>query len=146
MLIYMDVCCLNRPFDDISQDRIYFEAEAVLSIIARCKNDWKLISSNVINNELAKLPNTDKLNKVQDLYSIANEYVPLTRQAQALAKTYQYHGIKFIDSLHLAIAETALADIFLTTDDKFLRVAQTLPLHTKASNPVTWLMEVLDNE
>jgi hypothetical protein len=26
--IYSDVCCLNRPFDDSSQDRIRLEAEA----------------------------------------------------------------------------------------------------------------------
>jgi len=29
----MDICCFNRPFDDLSQDRIYLEAEAVLSIM-----------------------------------------------------------------------------------------------------------------
>ena len=28
MKIYMDVCCLNHPFDDLSQDSVYLEAEA----------------------------------------------------------------------------------------------------------------------
>ena len=31
MRIYMDVCCLGRPFDDLTQGRVYLEAEAVLS-------------------------------------------------------------------------------------------------------------------
>ena len=26
--IYLDVCCLNRPFDDQSQDRVRLDAEA----------------------------------------------------------------------------------------------------------------------
>jgi hypothetical protein len=33
-LIYLDVCCLNRPFDDQTQERIRLEAEAVLRILA----------------------------------------------------------------------------------------------------------------
>ena len=32
MTIYLDVSCLNRPFDDQSQDRIRRESEAVLEI------------------------------------------------------------------------------------------------------------------
>jgi len=31
--LYLDVCCLNRPFDDQSQDRIRLEAEAVRVIL-----------------------------------------------------------------------------------------------------------------
>jgi hypothetical protein len=34
MKIYLDNRCLNRPFDDLSQDRVYPEAEAILSIVA----------------------------------------------------------------------------------------------------------------
>ena len=29
-MIYLDVCCLNRPFDDQTQERIRLESEAVL--------------------------------------------------------------------------------------------------------------------
>ena len=32
MKVYMDVCCLNRPFDDQSQERIKLESETVLMI------------------------------------------------------------------------------------------------------------------
>jgi hypothetical protein len=38
MKIYLDVCCLNRPFDDQGQERIRLEAEAVLLIIARMES------------------------------------------------------------------------------------------------------------
>ena len=33
MAIYLDTCCLNRPFDDQTQDRIRLEAEAVILIL-----------------------------------------------------------------------------------------------------------------
>jgi hypothetical protein len=35
--IYLDVCCLNRPFDDLRQDRVQFESDAVLGIEACTK-------------------------------------------------------------------------------------------------------------
>jgi hypothetical protein len=34
LLIYLDMCCLNRPFDDQSQPRIRLDAEAVLALLA----------------------------------------------------------------------------------------------------------------
>ena len=34
MLIYLDMCCLKRPFDDQSKSRIRLEAEAVLVVLA----------------------------------------------------------------------------------------------------------------
>lgn len=58
----MDVCCLNRPFDDQTQERIHLESEAILSILNRCEaKEWKLVSSEVIEFEIAKIPNLDRL-------------------------------------------------------------------------------------
>jgi len=33
MRVYLDVCCLNRPFDDQSQERIRVESDAVELIL-----------------------------------------------------------------------------------------------------------------
>ncbi len=38
MKIYLDVCCLNRPFDDQTQDRIHLEAETILTIMKFIEN------------------------------------------------------------------------------------------------------------
>ena len=51
MRAYMDVCRLNRPFDDQTQDRIRIESEAVLAILNRCMDDWILVGSEVIDYE-----------------------------------------------------------------------------------------------
>ncbi len=54
--VYLDVCCLNRPFDDQTQDRIRMESEAVLMILNRCLSDWILVGSEVIDYELSRIP------------------------------------------------------------------------------------------
>ena len=42
-LIYLDVCCLNRPFDDWRQDRIRLEGQTILDIFKRFYlGKWKL--------------------------------------------------------------------------------------------------------
>lgn len=56
--IYLDVCCLNRPLDDSSQDRIRLEAEAVLLIYRKCRlGEWNLVSSGAIEAEVKRTPN-----------------------------------------------------------------------------------------
>ena len=108
MRIYMDLCCLNRPFDDLSQDRVYLEAEAVLSIISRCEEGkWVLVSSGAIDFELLKLPDMDRFEQIQTLYSVASERIKLTEQTEKRASFFQQNGLKPFDSLHLALAETS---------------------------------------
>ena len=143
----MDVCCLNRPFDDLSQDRVYLEAEAVLSIISHCeKGEWTLISSGIIDYELSKLSEMDRWEQVQTLCAVASERIMLTAQAEQCAVSFQQRGLKPFDSLHLALAETSEVDVFLTTDDRLLQTAIGMNLKIKVANPVSWLMEVISGE
>lgn len=59
--IYLDVCCLNRPFDDGPQERVRLEADSVLSIIERIRaGQWQLITREAIAVELAKMCNLEK--------------------------------------------------------------------------------------
>ncbi len=56
-LIYLDVCCLNRPFDDQGQKRIRLEAEAILYILAKFQNgEWQLLGSEAFDDELGNTP------------------------------------------------------------------------------------------
>ena len=97
MRIYMDLCCLNRPFDDLSQDRVYLEAEAVLSIISRCEEGkWVLVSSGAIDFELLKLPDMDRLEQIQTLYAVASERIKLTEQTEKRAAFFQHRKPCFL--------------------------------------------------
>ena len=37
MLVYFDICAIQRPFDDHSQLRVRLEAEAVVTLIQLCE-------------------------------------------------------------------------------------------------------------
>jgi len=147
MKIYMDVCCLNRPFDDLSQARVYLEAEAVLLIISMCEDEgWTLLASSVIDYELSKQSDIERLGNVQTLYAAAGEKIKLTDEIIERAEFFQNNGLKKLDSLHLASADTYKADVFLTTDDRLLKAAKKMNLKILVANPVSWLMEVMEDE
>jgi len=143
----MDVCCLSRPFDDLTQSRVYLEAEAVLSIISRCEHgEWTLLSSGTIDFEIAQITNIEVQEQINTLYASASEHINITEEVIDRAKDFQALNIKHFDSLHMALAEGANANIFLTTDDRLVKRAQNTDTRTRVSNPVIWLMEVTDNE
>lgn len=52
MLIYLDTCCFNRPFDDQSQTRVRFETEAKLELQQRVRDKQiSLVWSYVLDFE-----------------------------------------------------------------------------------------------
>ncbi|MDJ1173393.1 hypothetical protein [Roseofilum capinflatum] len=74
--IYLDACCLNRPFDDLSQPRIALEAQAILTIVHQCETGQRqLIASAALEVELAQMPNLEKLNNIKAILAIAKQNV-----------------------------------------------------------------------
>ena len=49
--------------------------------------------------------------------------------------------IRTFDSLHIAAAEEAKADVLLTTDDKLEKMAEKLELKVKVMNPLKFAWE-----
>ncbi|MEZ5477492.1 MAG: PIN domain-containing protein [Thiolinea sp.] len=146
MKIYLDACCLNRPFDDQTQDRIHLEAEAVLSIIQHVEqHDWQWVSSDAIAYEISKTSDEDRQNKLWALESRATEILDLTDAILQHAQTIQQLGFTSYDALHLAFAISADVDIFLSTDDKLLKRAHRYPevIKITVSNPLSWLQEII---
>lgn len=142
--IYLDVCCLNRPFDDQRQDRIRLETEAVLLILNHCEaGEWQWISSAVVEEEVNSTPNHDRRRGVTTMLSGARIVVALTATEIERAQALKTLGFRTYDALHLACAEQAGADVFLTTDDTVVGTATRHPeqLNVRVANPVTWLLE-----
>jgi hypothetical protein len=66
--IYLDACCINRPFDDQSQARIRLEAEAVLLLLAEIgEGKLRWIGSNVLEYEVSRTPDLQRRQRVQRL-------------------------------------------------------------------------------
>ncbi len=56
MFIYLDTCCLNRPYDDQSQARIQLEASAVLAILQRVTSgEAQLANSSALQFEIHRI-------------------------------------------------------------------------------------------
>ena len=142
MKVYLDVCCLCRPFDRIINNRIYLESEAVHAILASCEHTNTLVSSQVITEEVNKISNPEKRNRVIKLLSIAGVYVSLDEEIIYRARIFNQAGLRTFDALHLACAESSHA-IFITSDDKLISIIKRNPLFgtIHVQNPVFWMME-----
>jgi len=145
--IYLDVCCLNRPFDDQSQSRIRLESEAVLLIMTRLQTgEWLWLGSEAIDYEVGQTPDPERRRRVEVLATAIHQFIALTPAVVSRAKELQALGFKQWDALHLACAEDGRANIFLTTDDKLRQLAQRIAdqLQVRVNNPLTWLEEVTE--
>jgi len=144
MRIYLDVCCLCRPFDDQSQDRIRLETEAIITILKHCQlGGWIFAASRAIDYELSRIKDGDKLKDIHKIYSLAGQRLLTDERIEKRSNILQGQGLSFFDSLHLALAEAYEYDVLLTTDDDFIAVAKRIPLSVRVENPVAWLLEVL---
>jgi predicted nucleic acid-binding protein len=101
-----------------------------------------LLSNGIIDFELSQLNDKERFERVRFFYDVARERLILSQIVEQRAKNLQRFGVKTFDSLHLALAEIYKADIFLTTDDRLLRIANKIDLSIIAANTVAWLMEV----
>ena len=143
MKIYLDVCCLNRPFDDQSQKRIRLEAEAVLLILSRIEADhWQLLSSEVVGDEIEQTPDIKRRDRLQKLTILAQESISLNKTEIDRAIELRKYGFSDMDALHLACAESGKADVYLTTDDKLFKRATRLKKQLKVAvdNPLSWVV------
>ncbi len=144
--LYLDACCLNRPFDDQSQDRIRLESEAVLLILLRLQHheDWVWVSGGVVQYEVDETPDSERRRRVRALVSFADVESDVTDDVTKRSVELQSLGFKAVDALHLACAEASRSDVLLTTDDRFLRTARRSAgqIHVRVENPIDWLREV----
>lgn len=140
----MDTCCLNRPFDNQANARVHLEAEAIKTIITLIEQQKvSLISSNILQFEIAKITDVIRKKKLILIESLASEVIKVNAQITIRAKEFEQLGIQSFDALHLACAENH-ANIFLTVDNKFLKKALTInSLKIAIYNPLIWLNEVL---
>ncbi len=144
--IYLDVCCLNRPFDDLSQEKVRIEAEAVKSIL-RFIGTGKCIGigGEAVEYEIGRTADPDRCLEVSALAAVLSERVRIEASDRARGRILESLGFAAMDSVHLACAEKAGVDVFLTVDDDLLKKAyrHAKTLRVPVANPLTWLKENL---
>ena len=60
MRLYLDCCCFNHPFDDLSRIRVRLEAEAVEWILEESRSGrFTIVTSDYLIQELLRNPKPD---------------------------------------------------------------------------------------
>ena len=128
MRIYLDACCLQRPFDDQTQPRIRVECEAVLAILAAVQaGELVLLTSEALEFEIQRIPDDYRRREALAILTLASERLVITQLTETLALSLEQIGLSPMDALHVALASEASADFFATTDDKLLRRVNLAP-------------------
>ncbi|MCZ2123590.1 MAG: PIN domain-containing protein [Anaerolineales bacterium] len=146
MKIYLDTCCLNRPFDDQRQARIRLESEAVTLILEKIYNEeWEWIGSEVLLYEIEQNADAERKERLLLLAKASNKIIEITDEILNYAEKLVELGFDEFDAVHLASAEKGRVDVFLTSDDDLQKKANKNKgeFSFVVTNPAKWLEEVL---
>ncbi|MFH1927133.1 MAG: PIN domain-containing protein [Chloroflexota bacterium] len=100
--------------------------------------DITLVSSLVLAYENSRNPFPHRKKWVSDCLNLAGHTQPADEEIWMRAEEMEQQGLKAIDALHLACAEAAHADYFITCDDEVIRRYR--EERTKGINPVDFVM------
>lgn len=124
VLIYLDVCCFNRPFDDHTQERVRLESEAILLILGRCqRGEWQLVGSEAIALEINQTLDSERKAQLRAFAALATLRMTVDESIEVRAGVFVQQGLRTFDALHLACAEASRVTALLTTDDRLVRWA-----------------------
>ncbi|MBW3572192.1 MAG: nucleic acid-binding protein [Gemmatimonadetes bacterium] len=139
MRIYLDVCAIQRPFDDAVQERILRETEALLRVIKLVEQGVvDLVGSFALDIETEANPDAVKRAYMERVLSLAQQRVIPGAAVEQRTDAYRSLGLDTWDAAHLAAAVEARVDLFCTCDDKLLRRAR------KADTGLTRVVSLLE--
>ena len=138
MLIYLDICCFNRPFDDQSQVRVLLETEAKLVVQDRIRNGrLDLAWSYVMELENSANPFEDRRASISTWQNLATVDVSESEEIIERAEALNKLGFRAKDALHISCGIAASCQVFLTTDKGILNKASLVP-ELAILNPVDY--------
>ena len=118
--MYLDICALKRPFDDQTQPRIRFEADAVLELLSASPERVTFVHGAAHDLENAQNPLVWRADRVAAwLASRPRSEAKVDDLAPRIRELIML-GFRNFDAFHVACAELDNADVFATTDDRLL--------------------------
>ena len=125
MLVYLDNCCYNRPFDDLSHKIVKMEAQAKMFIQSMINYGMiKLANSFVLMYEVSECSFEYKKEHIfAFIGKNASKYINAENQnavANLSAKIIAT-GVKPVDAAHIACAILSECEYFITTDKRILK-------------------------
>jgi hypothetical protein len=123
MLVYLDICCLKRPFDDQSQSRIHLESEAVLGLLAAESDNLRFVRSAALHLENRQNPVAERASRVEQWLTGQPMWTGNAAEIEIRTTELIKMGFKAFDAIHVASAELAGAEVFACCDDRLVAVA-----------------------
>ena len=148
MNIYLDLCVYNRPFDDQSDPKILIETIGFLFILSMIQaGELQIFNSFVLEYENGNNPKIENSLIITDIMNESASYINYNSVIEYRAFELEQIGIKHFDALHLACAEHANADFFITCDDDLIKKANKIKeLSVKVVSLLTFIVtEVFGN-
>jgi predicted nucleic acid-binding protein len=137
--IYLDNCCLNRPYDDLANLNVQLEAEAKIFIQNEIiKKNFELAWSFMMDYEISFNPSYDRKITFLNWKKVAVVDIDPIETILVKGKELEQRKIKKKDSLHIASAIEAKCEYFLTTDRKLSR--NDIP-EIKVINPLDFIRQ-----
>lgn len=136
MKLYLDNSFLNRFFDDPFIGANKLEREILLRVLSRAHaGTIQLVNSSVIAFENARNPFPERKQFVQQVMQSAPIFQGYTEAAaQRAEELVDACKLSLYDARHIAVAETAQVDFFLTCDYDLVKKYQgTLNVMTPAA-------------
>ncbi|HMU82015.1 MAG TPA: hypothetical protein PKX74_00030 [Leptospiraceae bacterium] len=148
MRIYFDACCFGRPLDDLSHPVVELEARAVDLILAACATKgWDVVSGNIVSAELSKNRDPEKRDATLAIQqAFTTVWIQANDETLHRAADIEKAGFSSGDALHLASAEHAGVDFFLSTDYPLLRKVVTLGCSFESLNPLEFVSRELTHD
>lgn len=123
--LYLDLCCLKRPFDDQRSARVRHEAFAVASLLDRAEaGRIELVRSPALRLENDANGREDRRLAAALWLDGATVDAKLSDEVESRARSLVALGFGALDALHVALAEAAGAKWLATCDDRLLALAR----------------------
>lgn len=121
MLLYLDNCSFNRPFDIQTQLNISLESQAKLFVQQGIQSGrFSLAWSYVLEYENNKNPFELRRDSIRQWKGLATKFIAESDEVIALSEALIARGVKLYDSLHVACACIGGCERFLTVDKGLL--------------------------
>lgn len=89
--MYLDACCLNRPFDDQRQPRVRLEAEAISLILQKLhQHEWEWIGSEILVYELSQTVDVERRERLLLLAGQSHHIVEITEDILNERKNWKH--------------------------------------------------------
>ena len=120
--VYLDHCCVCRPFDGTTQERILRESWAVMRLYElQEQGKCKIVISPVHRTELARIRDLAKGIVIESVLDKLEEGSVEESLYQGFGTRFIALGLGTLDAYHLACATILRVDVFLTCDDGICR-------------------------